>query len=133
MNLAHCSQSEKTLGISRDKKVTAYVGRYCSKKILGRCLEHKETYCVFGSKLARVIQELGRKGQLGVDFGDAKHANCNGITPEQLQRIDLSRIDFGKEILDELNQKVANPNVGDTEKLIYQHIQQFQKRDQAND
>jgi hypothetical protein len=133
INLAHCSQNEKELGASREKQTAVYVGRYCSSKILGKCIEHKETYCLFGSKIAKVIQEQGRRGQLHISFGDGKHANCKGITPDQLQRINLSRIDFGKEIMDELSQKLKNPNVDATKKTINERIQQYQQTGQSNE
>lgn len=133
VHLAHCSQIEKELGAAREKSVTVYVGRYCSSKILGKCIEHKETYCVFGSKIAKVIQDQGRRGQLHVSFGDGKHANCKGITPQQLQRINLARIDFGKEIMDELSQKLKNPNQAATQKTVNDRIQQFQQTGQSNE
>ena len=133
INLAHCSQKEKELGTAREKQTAVYVGRYCSSKILGKCIEHKETYCIFGSKIARVIQEQGRLRQLQIGFGDGKHANCNGITPEQLQHINLARIDFGKEILEELGQKLKNSNADATKKAINARIQQFQQAGQSNE
>lgn len=133
MKLAHCSQEEKALGAAREKNMTVYAGRYCSSKFLGKCIEHKETYCVFPSKIAKVIQEQGRRGQLHISFGDGKHANCRGITPEQLQRINLSKIDFGKEIMDELGLKVKNPNQNATRQAINTRIQQFQQMGQSNE
>lgn len=133
INLAHCSQKEKQLGAARENQTAVYVGRYCSSKILGKCIEHKETYCLFGSKIAKVIQDQGRRGQLHISFGDGKHANCKGITPDQLQRINLARIDFGKEIMDELSLKLKKPNVDATRKTINERIQQYQQTGQSNE
>lgn len=133
IKLAHCSQEEKALGAAREKNLTVYAGRYCSSKILGKCIEHKETYCIFPSKIAKVIQEQGRRGQLHIGFGDGKHANCRGITPQQLQRINLSKIDFGKEIMDELSLKMKNPNQNVTKQAINNRIQQFQQMGQSNE
>tara|TARA_R110000868_G_scaffold380821_4_gene647123 strand:- start:436 stop:1599 length:1164 start_codon:yes stop_codon:yes gene_type:complete len=133
INLAHCSQEEKKLGVAREKLTTVYVGRYCSSKFLGKCIEHKETYCLFGSKIAKVIQEQGRRGQLHISFGDGKHADCKGITPDQLQRINLARIDFGQEIMNELSQKLKNPNKNAARKIINEHIQQYQQTGQSNE
>lgn len=133
MHLAHCSQGEKELGAAREKRYAVYVGRYCSSKILGKCIEHKEAYCLFSSKIAKVIQEQGRWGQLRIGFGDGKHPNCKGITPEELQRINLARIDFGKEIVEELAQKLKNPNVDVTKKTINERIQRYQQTGQSNE
>lgn len=126
INLAHCSDSEKALGFAREKKVASYVGRYCAKKLLNKCIEHKETYCVFSSKLARVIQEQGRMKQLRIDFGDARQAHCQGITPQQLQQIDLSRIDFGQEIIEELKNNINSQDITKIQSLINQHVSQQQ-------
>jgi len=51
-------------------------------------------YCVFPSKLAGIVQIQGRGGQLGLSFGSATNPNCQGLTPEQLERIDFSRLDL---------------------------------------
>ncbi|MGL9716795.1 type-F conjugative transfer system mating-pair stabilization protein TraN, partial [Escherichia coli] len=59
IGLSSCSSDEKALGKAKEKKLTVYVGEYCSKKVLGVCLEKKRGYCVFDSKLARIVQEQG--------------------------------------------------------------------------
>jgi conjugal transfer mating pair stabilization protein TraN len=123
MNLAHCDNEEKALGPQREKKLTIYVGRYCSEKVLGFCVEHKESYCVFDSKLARILQEQGRRNQLHINFGDAKHPNCRGLTPEELQRLDLSHVDFGQELIDEFSQKIKKPNLNEIQDTIKEHVQ----------
>lgn len=133
INLAHCSQQEKDLGSSREKNITVYAGRYCSRKIFGKCLEHKETYCVFPSKIAKVIQEQGRWGQLGIGFGDGKHSDCRGISPQELQRIDLSKVNFGKEIMDELSAKLHSPNQGSIQQAINDRVKQYQQTGQSNE
>lgn len=73
VGLSSCSSEEKALGKAKDKKLTVYVGEYCSKKVLGVCLEKKRGYCVFDSKLARIVQEQGRRDQLGVGSVKASH------------------------------------------------------------
>ena len=45
-------------------------------------------------KLSRIIEEQGRRDQLGIGFGSAETPNCKGMTPEQLQAIDYDKIDF---------------------------------------
>lgn len=95
-NLAHCSQSEKELGDHKDKGLTIYVGRYCSHKTLGVCTAHKKSYCTFQSKLAKIIEQQGRQGQLGIGFGGASDPNCQGLTPDQLSHVDFDKIDFSE-------------------------------------
>jgi conjugal transfer mating pair stabilization protein TraN len=127
--LANCSLQEKKLHESREKKVVVKVGRYCSGSGPFPCIEHSQVFCVFNSKLARIIQQQGRMGQLGITFGSAKHPNCLGITPDQLQSIDLEKIDFQDFYVD-IHAK--QPDVNKITKIIQDHIQQFQNAGQTN-
>ncbi|EBP0972769.1 type-F conjugative transfer system mating-pair stabilization protein TraN [Salmonella enterica] len=94
VGLSSCSSDEKALGKAKEKKLTVYVGEYCSKKVLGVCLEKKRGYCQFDSKLARIVQEQGRRNQLGVGFGSGKSPDCRGITVDELQRLDFGVMNF---------------------------------------
>lgn len=94
VGLSSCSSDEKALGKAKEKKLTVYVGEYCSKKVLGVCLEKKRGYCQFDSKLARIVQEQGRRDQLGVGFGSGKSPECRGITVDELQRLDFGVMNF---------------------------------------
>ncbi len=94
IGLDECNEEEKALGQAKEQGVTISLGSYCASSFLGSCTRNKKTYCVFDSKLARIIQEQGVKGQLGVGFGSAENPTCNAITPEQLQDIDFELIDF---------------------------------------
>lgn len=94
VGLSSCSSDEKALGKAKEKKLTVYVGEYCSKKVLGVCLEKKRGYCQFDSKLARIVQEQGRRDQLGVGFGSGSSPDCRGITVDELQALDFGIIDF---------------------------------------
>jgi hypothetical protein len=112
--LGMCKESEKVLAKLRSwGKLDGqchYVGSYCSKKILKVCVQKKKTFCCFNSVLGRIIQEQGRK-QLGVGWGDAKHPNCRGFTPEEFQKIDFSKIDFSEwlpEIEKNVSKSIAN-------------------------
>ncbi|EEE9969130.1 type-F conjugative transfer system mating-pair stabilization protein TraN [Salmonella enterica subsp. enterica serovar Nigeria] len=102
VGLSSCSSDEKALGKAKEKKLTAYVGEYCSKKVLGVCLQKKRGYCVFDSKLARIVQEQGRRDQLGVGFGKGKSPDCRGITVDELQRLDFGVMNFS-DFYDDLN------------------------------
>ncbi|WP_080155092.1 type-F conjugative transfer system mating-pair stabilization protein TraN [Salmonella enterica] len=102
VGLSSCSSDEKALGKAKEKKLTVYVGEYCSKKVLGVCLEKKRGYCQFDSKLARIVQEQGRRDQLGVGFGSGKSPDCRGITVDELQRLDFGVMNFS-DFYDDLN------------------------------
>lgn len=92
--LAGCDSEEKAIGKAKDRKLAVYVGTYCSKKVLGVCLQKKEGYCVFDSKLAKIVQEQGRRWQLGIGFGSGNNPDCRGITIDELQAIDFERLNF---------------------------------------
>ncbi|RUQ96657.1 type-F conjugative transfer system mating-pair stabilization protein TraN [Legionella septentrionalis] len=94
LNLAHCRDEDKALGQAKLNYLVHYLGKFCSKKELGICVEHKRTYCVFNSKMARIIQEE-RLNQLNAGaLGSPKHPTCGGLSVNELQAIDLSRVDF---------------------------------------
>ena len=94
IGLDQCNEEEKALGQAKEQGVTIALGSYCAESVLGVCTRKKKTYCVFDSKLARIIQEQGVQGQLGIGLGSAKNPVCGAITPEQLQEIDFDAIDF---------------------------------------
>jgi conjugal transfer mating pair stabilization protein TraN len=69
----------------------------------------KQVYCVFDGKLARIIQEQGRRDQLGVKFGSGDSPNCRGITVPELQSIDFDKINFSDFYEDLMkNQKIPD-------------------------
>ncbi|HIH4849222.1 TPA: type-F conjugative transfer system mating-pair stabilization protein TraN [Morganella morganii] len=94
VGLAGCDSEEKAIGKAKDRKLAVYVGTYCSNKVLGVCLQKKEGYCVFDSKLAKIVQEQGRSWQLGIGFGSGNNPDCRGITIDELQAIDFDRLNF---------------------------------------
>lgn len=106
--LAQCNTEEKAIGVAKSRKLTIYVGSYCSKKALGICLQKKEGYCQFDSKLARIVQEQGRMGQLGIGFGSGKSPDCRGLTPEELQRLNFGLINFA-DFYDDLENGTVMP------------------------
>lgn len=101
LNLAHCRDEDKALGKAKLNYLAHYVGEYCSEKdpIFGECLERKRTYCVFDTKMARVIQEEGRLKQLNPNaLGNAEHPNCDGMSVQELQRLDMTHMEFLKPV-----------------------------------
>lgn len=123
VGLAHCDSEEKALGKAKERKLTVYVGSYCSNNVLGVCLQKKEAYCLFDSKLAKIVQEQGWAGQLRIGFGSAKNSDCRGITVDELQAINFDRLNFAdfyadlesgstipadQELIDRVKDQIAN-------------------------
>ena len=109
VGLAKCSSEENALGQAKEKKLVVYVGTFCSKKILKKCIQRKSSYCVFDNKLARIIQYQGRSGQLGIGFGGASSPDCRGMSVDELQKIDFNRMDYS-DFYDELNERTNMPD-----------------------
>lgn len=122
--LDHCSSAAKELHHARDNSVAIKVGRYCSGSNPLPCLEHSQVYCVFSSKLAKIIQEQGRGKQLRLGFGKAKHPNCEGITVQQLQQIDLSVINFD-DFINDVSNNYKSPDLDEIRASIQKNIDQM--------
>lgn len=119
--IAHCSSEENVLGKAKEKNTVIYVGTYCSKKVLRHCVQRKSAYCVFDSKLARIIQYQGRSGQLGVGFGGAQNPDCRGLTVDELQRLNFNAMDYS-DFYSELQQNTKIPNQNQIVDFIQKNI-----------
>lgn len=106
IHLAECTSDEKKLADLRQKNQCVQVGTYCDEKMAGQCIRKKTSFCCYGTKLARLIQENARK-QLKIRWGTPEKPNCNGLSPEQLSKIDFSKIDFSELFADIKKQMVA--------------------------
>src|SRR3546814_6810954 len=80
-----------------------FIGSYCTSSFLGICLQKAHGECCFNTKLGRIIQEQGRtqlKAFNGNLWGTAKKPMCRGITPEELQALDFSKINLSESYAD---------------------------------
>lgn len=108
----YCPEDNATTVQAEAAKTTHYVGDYCKNKIkfIG-CIQKAAMYCIFNSKLARIIHEQGRSqlqkfGSSG-GWGTPEGPNCEGFTPEEFQMLDFSRIDLS-EFMGDINTKALN-------------------------
>lgn len=90
-----CEEEEFMLGSKKELRVCHYLGSYCKQKVLGECVEKRESYCCFTSPLARIIQQQARP-QLGRDWGDPKNPKCGPMTMEEFGMLDWSQIDLSE-------------------------------------
>lgn len=128
VGIASCSTEEKALGKAKEKQLTVSVGEFCSKKVLGVCLEKKRGYCQFDSKLAQIVQQQGRNGQLHIGFGAAKSPECRGITQTELQQIKFDNLDFSNFFEDLQNNQNIPDNNALTERVREQIATQLQSK-----
>ena len=129
VGLANCSASEKELADERNAGNTHYLGKYCSRKIIfGICVRRSRAWCVFGSKLGRILQQQGR-AQLGIGW-----SSCRGFTVAEIERIDFASLDlseFTRNLMDgSMEPSVSLPDAGDTGAAMRTRIRDFYSRGQ---
>ena len=129
VGLANCSANERELAEERNAGNTHYLGKYCSKRtFFGVCVRRSRAWCVFGSKLGRILQQQGR-AQLGIGWGD-----CRGLTVAEIEGIDFARLDlseFTQDLMDGTREPaVSLPDAGDTGAAMRTRISDFYRRGQ---
>ena len=127
VGMANCSASEIELAKERKAGNTHYLGKYCSKKTLfGICIRRSRAWCVFGSKLGRILQQQGRR-QLGIGWG-----SCRGLAVAEIESIDFARLDlseFTENLMDgSMAPSVSLPDAGDTGAVMRTRIRDFYRR-----
>lgn len=84
-----CTEEEKQLAVAAVKnKRCVKIGRYCHKKRLKICVERRDSYCCYGSQLARILQEIAHQ-QLGISWGSADNPHCDRLTVSQLSQLNF--------------------------------------------
>ena len=127
VGLANCSAEEVELAEERHAGNTRYLGQYCARRtFFGVCIRRARAWCVFGSKLGRILQEQGR-AQLGVGWSD-----CRGLTVAEVERIEFDRLDLS-EFTDNLmdggqEPAISLPDGGDTRAAMRSRIRDFYRR-----
>ena len=129
IGLGNCSASERELAEERNAGNTHYLGRYCSKRtFFGVCVRRSRAWCVFGSKLGRILQQQGRR-QLGIGWG-----SCRGLTVAEIEGIDFASLDlseFTQDLMDGSREPaVLLPDAGDTGTAMRTRIRDFYSRGQ---
>lgn len=94
--LIRCPSSMQVLQRAKNEKRVIALGRYKPHRFSNT----RHVYCVFPTKLARIIQFYGRQGQLHILFGTPKHPDCRGLTPEQLESMHFDQLNLSEFIQD---------------------------------
>ncbi len=123
LGLAHCDENEQALAQRRALHQCHQVGTYCAHRdpILRKCTSKKTSFCCFGNRFARLLQEQGR-AQLGLGWGAAEGPDCRGLTVEELSRLDLSRMNFS-ELFEDLMKKYKQPDGKILQEKTHEKIQ----------
>ena len=129
VGLANCSASERELAQERNAGNTHYLGRYCSRRtFFGVCIRRSRAWCVFGSKLGRILQQQGR-AQLGIGW-----SSCRGFTVAEIEGVDFAALDlseFTENLMDGGQEPaVSLPDGSDTGDAMRTRIRDFYSRGQ---
>ena len=123
VGLANCSAAEVELAKERNAGNTHYLGRRCAKRVFGVCIRRERVWCVFGSKLGRILHQQARP-QLGIGW-----SSCRGFTVAEVERIDFDALDlteFTEDLADGGKApSIALPGAGDTRTLMRDRIRDF--------
>ena len=126
IGLGDCTESERLLAQERHAGNTHYLGVRCAKRILGVCVRRERVWCVFGSKLGRILQEAAR-AQLGIGW-----SSCRGFTVEEMERIDFEAVDlseFTENLMDGASEpSIALPEADGTGAAMRERISDFYHR-----
>jgi len=104
--LTKCEQEEQALSMKIGQKLCHAVGSYCSQDSIFGCITVKETHCCFNSRLARILNEQARN-QLGMGWGSPENPQCSGLTLDDFQGLDFSKIDLS-EFIQEITPKTID-------------------------
>jgi conjugal transfer mating pair stabilization protein TraN len=96
LSLMACNDEEAKLSQARGSGICHRVGTYCRKKLLGACVEHKDTFCCYNGKLGLGLQTAA-KLQLGLGWGNPRAPMCGGGQSPNVHSLtiaQLSSLDF---------------------------------------
>jgi conjugal transfer mating pair stabilization protein TraN len=100
MHLAtDCSAGEKQLAEAKAQDRCVFVGSRKKNSTLGMNISKEYIYCCYPTKLGLAIQK-GARAQLGKDFGSVDDPHCEGLTPDELSRVDFSQLDLSATFAD---------------------------------
>ena len=126
VGIAGCSRAEIKLGKERHAGNTHYLGKRCAKRVFGVCIRRKREWCVFGSRLGRILHQQARP-QLGLGWG-----SCRGFTVAEVERIDFDRLDlteFTQDLVDGSREpSIALPGRDSTQSFMRDRVRAFYER-----
>jgi conjugal transfer mating pair stabilization protein TraN len=92
-----CKSEDIEFAVQKKMGNCTHVGKRCNKIVLKKCVETKSVYCCYKTPLSRIFAEQLRKNQnIGGGMGDAKNPNCRGMSIQDLQSADWSRVDLSE-------------------------------------
>ena len=126
IGLGNCTEKERRLAEERHAGNTHYLGRRCTRRVLGVCVRRERSWCVFGSKLGRILQEAARS-QLGIGW-----RTCRGFTVQEMESIDFEAVDlseFTEDLVDGSREpSIDLPEAGQAGAVMRARVRDFYRR-----
>ncbi len=126
LGLGNCTEAERLLARERHAGNTHYLGKRCTRRVLGVCARRERSWCVFGSKLGRILQEAARS-QLGLGWG-----SCRGFTVREMESIDFEAVDlseFTEDLVDGSREpSIDLPEAGEAGAAMRARIRDFYRK-----
>jgi len=115
-----CTQGDLETSTSDASGMCSYIGKRCTEKWAGECVQKVKMFCCFNTKLGRIIHEQGR-AQLktfasipGGVFGTPEIPDCRGFKPDEFQALDFSQIDMSEYYSDLQNAAAETITINNT-------------------
>lgn len=106
-----CTDDDRMHALRKSRGLCHYVGSFCDKTSGLGCLEKKESWVCFNSRIARTVQEQGRR-QLGIGWGTPESPNARGFTLEEFQSLDFTKMDLSAVISEVAAQAAKDGTLG---------------------
>lgn len=107
--LVSCDEEEAKTKMKLGAGLCLHVGSYCHQSTgFGGCGSTRHKYCCYNSKLARIVNQQG-KPLLGQSHGTARNPVCDGITANDLQALDFSKMDLSEFVSDVVTKATPDP------------------------
>lgn len=123
-----CTQEDQLHALRNARGLCHYVGSFCQTPSATGCLEKRESWVCFRSRLAKTVMQQARK-QLGLGWGTPRDPATEGLTLAQFQSLDFSRMDLTGVIADVAQQAARTghtPNLGAVQARARARLQQAQ-------
>lgn len=125
LGLTNCNTEERQLGELREQGRCHYVGAIQNEFIAWKSSD-THVYCCYPSKLIAVLQEEARK-QLNKTFGTPDNPDCNGLSMEDIARLDFSKMDLSALFDDIIFNKAKTDPLKNVKTPTQAHIQEKMK------
>lgn len=121
LGIMDCNAHEKELQKAREDGRTTWIGK--QKKLTLEGWSETNCYCVFPTKLARIVQEYSRTKGVAVrskDFpwGTIESPNCDGLSLEQLISLDFEEMDLSELMGDFVKENTQRSSSRDTDRHL---------------